>query len=181
MITLKIKEDTHWDTVNEIFVTTPETEVHLEHSLRAVSKWESRHCKPFLGRREWTAAEMIDYIWCMCIDDSVNPAVFLSLSKEQIEAVEKYIDLPMSATWFSNQDKSKGCRGSAVTSEVIYFWMSSYGIDWQAQDWHLNRLMTLLHVCSEKNKPPKKIPKHTAAARQHALNEARRKKYHTGG
>ena len=180
MITLKIAPGQHWDSENEVFVNTPETVVHLEHSLRAVSKWESKYCKPFLGRKEWTAGQMLDYIRCMCRDEGVDPAVFLSLSKEQIEAVQKYIDLPMTATWFSNQSKSNS-RGSVVTSEVVYFWMSSYGIDWQAQDWHLNRLMTLIQVASEKSKPPKKVPKHQAAARQHALNAARRQRYHTGG
>lgn len=122
---------------------------------------------------------MLDYIRCMAVDD-VDPSVFLSLSKKQIESVQKYIELPMTATWFSNQSR-KGGGGSVVTSEVIYFWMSSYGIDWQAQDWHLNRLMTLIQVCSEKNKPPKKMSKGQAARRQHALNQARRKKYHSGG
>ena len=124
---------------------------------------------------------MLDYIRCMALDDGVNPAVFLSLSKEQIEAVQKYINLPMTATWFSHQEQNKVNRGTAVTSELIYFWMSSYGIDWQVQDWHLNRLMTLIQICSEKNKPPKKMPKSQAAARQRALNAARRKKYNTGG
>lgn len=181
MITLRIKAGQHWDSENEVFVNVPETEIRLEHSLRAVSKWESRHCKPFLGRREWTAGETLDYIRCMCMDEGANPAVFLSLSREQIEAVQKYIDLPMTATWFSNRNQQSANRGSAVTSELIYFWMTSYGIDWQAQDWHLNRLMTLIQVCSEKNKPAKKMPKNQAAARQRALNAARRRKYHTGG
>lgn len=122
---------------------------------------------------------MLDYVRCMCADDGVDPAVFLSLSKKQTEAVQKYVDLPMTATRFSNQ--KNGGDGSFVTSELIYFWMSSYGIDWQAQDWHLNRLMTLIQVCSEKNKPPKKIPQRQAAARQHALNAARLKKYGSRG
>ncbi len=181
MIALRIPPGQYWDAEREIFKDTPETTVRLEHSLRAVSKWEARHCKPFLGRKEWTAGETLDYIRCMSLDEGVDPAVFLSLTKEQIEAVQKYIDLSMTATWFSNRDQKRGARGSAVTSELIYFWMTSYGIDWQAQDWHLNRLMTLIQVCSEKNKPPKKMPKSAAAARQRAMNAARRKKYGTGG
>lgn len=181
MLTLRIGTATHWNPEKEEFVTTPETEVRLEHSLRAISKWEARHCKPFLGRKKWTAGEMLDYIRCMALDDSIDPAVFLSLSKTQIEAVQKYIDLPMTATWFSHQEQNKTNRGSAVTSELIYFWMSSYGIDWQAQDWHLNRLMTLIQVASEKNKPPKKVPKTAALQQRRALNAARRKRYNTGG
>lgn len=180
MITLKVCSRTHWNQKNDIFVTTKAAEIHLEHSLRAVAKWEARHGKPFLGRKEWTAGEMLDYIRCMCTDDGVDPAVFLSLTREQIEAVQKYIDLPMTATWFSNTEASKS-SGSAVTAELIYFWMSSYGIDWQAQDWHFNRLMTLIRVCSEKSKPPKKTPKGKAAARQHSLNASRLRKHHLGG
>lgn len=181
MLTLKVKAGTHWDAEREVFVTTPETVVRLEHSLRAVSKWEAISGKPFLGREKWTAGETLKYIQCMSLDENINPAVFLSLTRQQIEAVQKYIDLPMTATWFSNQEKGGAKRGSAVTSELIYFWMSSYNIDWQAQDWHLNRLMTLIRVCGEKNRPPKKMSKSAAAARQRSLNAARRKKYATGG
>lgn len=180
MIMLKVASRTHWDEKNEVFVTTPAAELHLEHSLRAVSKWEAWHGKPFLGRKKWTAGDMLDYIRCMCVDEGVDPTVFLSLSRDQIEAVQKYIELPMTATWFSNSEPEKKSGGSAVTSELIYFWMSSYNIDWQAQDWHLNRLMTLIRVCSEKNKPPKKVPKGVAASRQHSLNTARLKKYGLG-
>ena len=181
MISFVISPEELWDHKNEVFVHKAPVMIHLEHSLRAISKWEARYCKPFIGKKEWTASEMLDYVRCMCLDDSIDPAVFLSLSAKQMEAVQAYIDLPMTATWFSNNEQRVGNRGSAVTSELIYFWMSSYGIDWQAQDWHLNRLMTLIRICSEKNKPPKKMPKGAAAARQRALNAKRLKKSHTGG
>ena len=182
MISFVVSPEELWDEKNEVFICKEPVTIRLEHSLRAVSKWEARHCKPFIGKKEWTADEMLDYVRCMCLDDRIDPAVFLSLSAKQMEAVRTYIDLPMTATWFSDKEqRGSGRGGSAITSELIYFWMSSYGIDWQAQDWHLNRLITLIRICSEKNKPPKKMSKGAAAARQRALNAKRLKQFHTGG
>ena len=180
MLTLKIGSGQHWDSEHEIFTYTEPVEVRLEHSLRAISKWESKYRKPFLGRDALSAGELLDYVRCMCLDDGVPPAAFYALTKEQLEAVMKYVDLPMTATKFSNRRKSGGA-GSFVTSELVYFWMCSYNIDWQAQDWHFNRLMTLIQVCAEKSQPPKKMGKGAAAARQRALNAKRLKGRHTGG
>lgn len=180
MLTITVDRSRQWDQKNQVFFYTEPAVLHLEHSLRAISKWEALHEKPFLGREVKTAGEMLDYVRCMCLDDGVEPAVFQALTRKQLEAVRTYLDLPMTATWFSNHGNRRPPRG-VITSELVYFWMCSFGIDWQAQDWHFNRLMTLIRVCSEKNKSPKKVPKGKAAAQQRALNASRRRKYHTRG
>ena len=181
MITLRIQGRTLFDEANEEFCEIPAVTVRLEHSLRAISKWEAHYTKPFLGH-QITAGEMLYYCWCMCIDEGISPVVFYGLNKHQLESVQEYMSLPMTATWFAEDKQAhKSKKKEVITSELIYFWMSGYGIDWQAQDWHLNRLMTLIRVAAEKSKTPKKMPKNKQMSKQRALNAARRKKFGTTG
>ena len=68
-----------------------------------------------------------------------------------------------------------------MTAEVIYFYMISFGIPFECEKWQLNRLLTLIKVCSIKNEPPKKRSRHEIMSRNAALNAARRKKLNTKG
>ena len=181
MITLRIAGGKHvWDEVKEEFIEIPSATVRMEHSLRAISKWEAHYRKPFLGRK-FKPGEMLFYCRCMCVDEGVSPLAFYGLTKQQMEAVQEYINLPMTATWFAEDKERKPRKREIITSELVYFWMSSYGIDWQAQDWHFNRLMTLIRVCAEKSKPPKKVPKGKSLAQRKALNAARRQRMNSRG
>jgi hypothetical protein len=59
--------------------------------------------------------------------------------------------------------------------------MVTFNIPWEAQKWHLNRLLTLINVCNIKNQAPKKMSKDTVINRNAALNAARREKLNTKG
>ena len=59
--------------------------------------------------------------------------------------------------------------------------MTLYNIPESYQYWHLNKLITLIRVCAEKNNPDKKKNTSALAAQRRALNAARRKKFHTKG
>lgn len=168
-----------FDARTNTFFSTKETIIVIEHSLLSISKWESKWHKPFLGKDQKTTEEVIDYIRCMTIN-KVDPKIYYSLTQQNIVDVTNYIDDPMTATWFK-EDENKAPSREIVTSEVIYYWMIAAGIPFECEKWHLNRLITLIRVFNEKNKPKKKgMSSHDLASRR-ALNNARKKALHTTG
>lgn len=115
----------------------------------------------------------------MTITQNVDPKIYQMLSRENFEAVNKYIESPMSATVVRETTGPK--NHEIVTSELIYYWMISYQIPFECQKWHLNRLLTLIRICGIKNQPPKKQSKKDIMSRNAALNAARRKQLNTKG
>lgn len=160
------------------FIEVKERTLILEHSLLSLSKWESKWKKPFLDKKEYTYPELIDYIRCMTITTGVPDDTYKIITPDMIKGVWDYINDPMTATWFNDRENKKGAkRGQTVTSELIYYWMTFYDIPFSpCEKWHLNRLLTLIHICEVKNAPSKKMKKKEIYAQHRALNEARRKK-----
>ena len=94
--------------------------------------------------------------------------------------INEYIADPMTATTFS--DTQKGNDGSFLTNEIIYWQMISLGIPVEFQKWHLNRLLTLIKVCSIKNNPDKKKMTTSEIYKSNReLNRARRAAMHSAG
>lgn len=175
MLTIRIPAVDFWDESKEEFVSTKEQTLCLEHSLVSISKWESKWHKPFLSKKEKTIEEILDYIKCMTITQNINPDVYGRLTNDNIARINDYIDDSMTATWFSDE-KGPKASGKVITSEVIYYWMVTLNIPFECQKWHLNRLLTLIRVCNEENKTPKKLSRSEILRRNAALNAARRKK-----
>lgn len=174
MLRITVPETECFDEATQEFKQVRSQTLTLEHSLVSISKWEAKWHIPFLDpRHQRTNQEMIDYIRCMTLTQNVNPEVYLCLTADNLKTIQDYIDNPMTATWFSNRNNKKSRE--IITSEIIYYWMISLNIPVEFQKWHLNRLMTLIEVCVEKNKQPKKMSKAEAARRQRSLNSARRK------
>lgn len=169
-----------WDEVNECFVTTKETTIQLEHSLVSLSKWEAKWHKPFLKKEMKTVEETLDYIRCMTLTQNVDPNVYKFITEDVMEEINKYIEDPMTATWFAKEDNVKPNR-EVITSEILYYYMIALNIPFECQKWHLNRLITLIRVCSAKNQPDKKLSKKQALKNQAALNAARRKALNSKG
>lgn len=169
-----------WDEENEVFIEPTYQTLQLEHSLVSISKWESKWHKPFLGHKEKTDEEVMDYIKCMTITQNVRPEIYNLLSNENILRINDYIDDPMTATTFSNRETKKFSR-EIITSEVIYEWMIALGIPFECQKWHINRLITLIKVRSIKSQPAKKRKAHETSDYYAALNASRRKKLNTKG
>ena len=151
MLQLTIPGQELFDEKKNEFIQTKEQRLTIEHSLVSLSKWEAKWCKPFLSDKEKTRAETIDYVKCMTLTQNVPEEAYQRLTAENFKQIDAYIEAPMTATWFSGSEK-KGRRGSEqITAELIYYWMISLNIPFECQKWHLNRLLTLIRVCSVKN------------------------------
>ena len=180
MLTIKIADTEYYNEETSQFVSVKERTIDLEHSLVSLSKWESKWCKPFLGKDQKTNEELRDYIRCMIIDKNVPDSIIYSFTRKQLDQIMEYIDSKMTATTFS--DSITGPKNKEViTSEIIYYWMISLNIPFECQKWHLNRLLTLVRVCSIKNAPPKKMGRNTILSRNAQLNAARKQQLNTRG
>lgn len=175
MLEITVPAAEMFDESTQEFIESKEQTLQLEHSLVSLSKWESKWHKAFLSKREKTFEETIDYIRCMTITKNVDPSVYFNLSKENVEAINRYIEDPMTATYIA-EDPNGSIGGDVVTSELIYYWMISLNIPQEYQKWHLNRLLSLIKVCNVKNMPAKKMSQSELMRRHSAINEARRKK-----
>ena len=179
MLRLKIPAAELWNEKTNEFEYTKPVELELEHSLVSLSKWESFYEKPFLNNEGLTDKETLYYIECMCITQDIDPEVFNFLTDKNIQQVNSYISKKHTATWFSDTPKenvSNGADKTVVTSEIIYYWMISLGVPFEAQFWNLNRLLTLIRVLNIKNKPPEKLTKEEAIARVRDINAKHRQK-----
>lgn len=183
MLTLPIYGESAWDDVKEEFTeATKDYNLQMEHSLLSISKWEAIYHKPFLSTDK--DFEMLKtYAKCMTINN-VPDKVYEKLNADHILKMTKYIEDPMTATWFSDGQGAHNngrVNGKVITSELIYCWMTQLNIPVEFQKWHLNRLLTLIRVISIENDPKgNSRPKMTNAERR-ALNKARQAKYHTRG
>lgn len=180
MLTITIPATELWDEINERFLFTKDQTLQLEHSLVALSKWESKWHKPFYSNEEKTYEETIDYIRCMTLTENVDPQIYNFISNQNVADINAYIDDSMTATTFSDQGKGKASR-EIITSEVIYYWMIALNIPMECENWHINRLITLIRVCEIKNNPPKKMSKRELMERNRALNASRRGKLNSKG
>ena len=184
MLRLQIPDQELWDPRIERFVIRKGGEVELEHSLASISKWESKWHIPFHDdRKEKTYEQNLDYIKCMMIDENQDPACLDGLTEENIKSIIDYINDSATATWFNEGKTTKTTKREIITAEIIYYWMTAYNIPMEYQFWHLNKLITLIRVASEKNNTDKSNKRNRAdlAAQRRALNAARKKKYKTRG
>lgn len=180
MLRITIPEIEQYNEETEEFIISKAQVLQLEHSLVSLSKWESKWCKPFLTKKEKTVEESIDYVRCMTLTQNVDPEVYTRITPDIVDQVAKYIEAPMTATTFSSKSNQPTSH-EVVTAELIYYWMVAYNIPFECQKWHLNKLMTLINVCSIKNEPPKKMGKKALMNRNTALNAARRQSLNTKG
>ena len=203
MLAITVPRGQFWDEKNNKFIYSDETVLKLEHSLIAISKWESRYHKSYLMTANKTESESRYYIKCMTINNVSDDKVYWALTAENIDAIDKYIHNPMSAVSFDGKNKDKKSNkdnkhkkdnkreGYMNTSEFIYYLMASYNIPHEYEKWHIERLLNLLRICREEaekqnedaNSKKKEQPRTTAQQldRMAALNERNKAALHTRG
>lgn len=180
MLEILIPGEEHYDEAAEVFVYPKAVTLQLEHSLVSLSKWESITEKPFLSKEDKSSEELLKYIICMNVSEVFSLDDFSNLTQDNLELINKYINSKSTATTFREIANSRMNR-EIITAEIIYFWMISLNIPFECQHWHLNRLLTLIKVCNEKNTPNKKVNRQEIAERNRLLNEQRKAQLGTTG
>ena len=167
---------------------TKKTVLNLEHSLIAISKWESKWKVPYLDPNVKKSHEMeIDYIKCMTINNNlIDPNIYNVIPMPIYKQILAYIADPMTATQFKSTNNVKK-RGSSITgekiitSELLYYYMIANNIPSEYEKWHISRLMVLIRICGIKNGPVKKRSKQEIISENDKINDERRKRLHSTG
>lgn len=187
MIEIIVPGTEGWDDKREIFVTCEKpVTIKLEHSLLSLANWERKWHKPLLPNLDkLSPEELMDYYRCMTISPKDLPdSVYLRMTKQNVDAIIKYINDPSTATTFGNlkpQKHKTPSKRHKQTSETIYASMFEYNIPLEFEKRHLNHLITLIRVCQERVNPGKPMSKAEALAWQREQNELRRSRLKTRG
>lgn len=175
MLKIQVAGGEYYDELKERFIKVDPQPLQLEHSLVSISRWESKWNRSFINDGPKTEDEKIGYIQDMTITQNVDPMVYKVLTPKQRHQIDIYCSLPMTATTIGKDQTRKPGKKTIITAEIIYYWMISFGIPFECEKWHLNRLLMLIQVCSIKNNPPKKLSPREAAERTRAINAQRRR------
>lgn len=191
MLEIVVKAKEIYDEKKEEFITVDKPQVlQMEHSLISISKWEEKWAIPYFSdNTEKTQEQIFDYLKCMTVNKNVNPDCYNPsvLGSENIKKINEYISSKHTATWFSSDEKESfikkgGRKSDIITSEIFYYWMIALQIPFECEKWHINRLITLIRVCQEKNNASNnKMSKAELLKRNRNLNAARRAALKTKG
>lgn len=156
-------------------------EVELEHSLKTVAAFESATHTPFpIAAKKETF--VLDYVRYMCQTKDVDDRSWACLTPAQLGEIHLYINDPMTATTISNYYRQRAKTSNRIVSaEMIYSWMFQLQIPLECENWHLNRLMTLIEVCAIDQSPKKKMSRRDSMAMQRQINEANKARFRTKG
>lgn len=171
------------DPTNEI-IQCPSIDILIEHSLYTISRWESIWHKPYLVEEKKTNEEMMSYIKCMIVSpEDINEFDINRViqNEDNIKKIADFMNNSMTATTIKETEKGKR-SSSFLSSELLYYWISELNINFDSvEHWHINRLLMLLRLASEEQKPKKKKTMNETLNDYSRLNEMRRKKYNTKG
>lgn len=180
MLEIHVPSSELWSETKLQFIYTNEQTLKLEHSLISISKWEAQYKKPFLNSK-LTHDEVIYYTKCMTLNSGVAESVYYCLTTENIKAIQEYIMDPMTATVIHEYGNNQSRSSEFITSELIYYWMIANQIPFECQKWHINRLLTLIRVCSIKQQSNNKMSTKETLNSYRALNKARRARMNSKG
>ena len=168
-----------YDNAKGMFIDVKPQTLVLEHSLISLSKWEAKHHQMWLEKKDKTGAELLDYIRCMTINGNVPDTTYYALSEQNFKDILEYMEDPMTAS--SVYEPPRKSRNEPVSSELIYYWMIQYGIPFECEKWHINRLLMLIRICSRKSASMTKADKKAMDQRRAAINAQRRARLGTKG
>lgn len=178
MLRIIVPGGEYYDEEKNEFIYRKDQELQMEHSLISISKWEAKWKIAYNKDREKSPEEILDYFRCMTIN-RVDPDVYKRLTEQNINDIISYMNDPMTACYFDNDNSTKS--KDVMTSEMIYYYMIVLGIPFECEKWHFNKLLALIEVCSIKNKPEKTMSRADLLRKNARLNAARKKAHHTKG
>jgi hypothetical protein len=155
--------------------------LRLEHSLLSISRWEAKNKKAFLGTSQKTSVELVEYFEEMLVSPFDRKLIYF-LEPKQLEEVTEYINTPQTASSVPEMAaRSNPFDRETVTSELVYYWMSVLQIPFEAEKWHLSRLMMLIRIANFKQAPAEKQDRAKMMARWSELNAKRKAERGTTG
>lgn len=181
MLTIKIQGDEMWDEETEKFVYSDPTVLQFEHSLVSVSKWEAEFHKLFVTPEPKSEEEMFGYVRAMLLTPDVDDETLRRLDAGAYDAIDAYINNPMTGTTFHNIPEGQAKTSERISSELIYYWMYAFGIPKDHEHDHLNRLFTMIKLHQVKQQKPKKMSKQARVQSMAELNAQRKARLGTSG
>lgn len=155
--------------------------LQFEHSLLSLSKWESKHKKPFLSRGGISPGQQTDYFRDMLVTPGVDPDLVYRLDPEKLEELWTYINTPQTASSVPRDENQKG-PSEVQTSELIYTWLVLLEIPFHpVETWHISRVTMLVEMVTLKKTPPKKKSKMDQLADIMATNNKNKQTLNTRG
>ena len=181
MLTITVQGDELWDYDAEEFSYTDDVVLQFEHSLVSVSKWEAKFHKQFLNDDKKSEEEMLGYVMAMLVTPDVPQEVINRMTEDHVTQINDYINDPMTGSTISELPQTGPRSSERISAELIYFWMSHYQIPYEAREWHLNQLFTLIKIHHAKQQKPQKINKQSRIQQMAELNAQRKAKLGTTG
>jgi hypothetical protein len=179
MLQIKVGSTEYFDDDTGKFTRRNGTLVEMEHSLASMSKWEALTGKSYISDDK-TNDEFFLYFKLMVLP-GYDPDLMDLITQQDAQKIADYIGSKASATILPEEPDRPGQPKKRITCEQIYSWMISLQIDWDAENWHIGRLLTLIRLVNMNNerannssKKPKRVTDPSALANRRAMNQARR-------
>lgn len=164
-----------WNGKSKKLITVPPIHLELEHSLLSISKWEAKWKIPFVENRAMTTEQFLDYCRCMTINRQKDPNVYKFIRQIDADRIGEYMEDSMTAR-IQHKSQKPGRSRRIMTSEYFYFLMIQYGIPFECEKWHFNRLIALIDCCQANNSSGEKFGSYRDRQKFYqSLNEQRRK------
>lgn len=181
-----------FDNSTQEFITLPaqhldRMNIQLEHSLMSVAKWEGIWHESFQEQQRIEGEKLLSYIKCMTVNAQKNPDIYHQLVREDLERIVDYMQDPKSAWEIRPQKPEPKRKRKPQTAEEIYWAMVQYGLPWDCEKWHFNRLLALLDYFDYKGSSSpgyggqKKKSEREIMEMYRAMNERNRKRFKSNG
>ena len=174
-------ETEYYDNVKERFIKLPPIKLHFEHSLYTISLWESITKKPFFPKDKngvMNDEELLTYIKCSLVEELDDPnEIIFRLDEDFLKSFKEFIEDTKTATWFNDNHIGNRQYGKqskeTMTSELLYYYLVALEIPFECEHWPINRLLSLIRICSIKQNDNPMSKKDEAISRSQ-LNKMRK-------